>query len=121
MTWRISVAAGLLFACGLASGEASAQALQQFSGLAAYYSKDYKGIVASGERYDPSKFTAAHRTLPFGTRLRVTDPKTHRSVTVTVNDRGPFNKGCVIDLSYAAAQAMHMTDRGLIKVTAAVQ
>jgi rare lipoprotein A len=121
MTWRIGAAAGLVFVCGLASGEASTQDPQQFSGLAAYYSKDYEGIVASGERYDPSKFTAAHRTLPFGTRLLVTDPKTHRSVTVTVNDRGPFTKGYVIDLSLAAAKKLGMIDRGLIRVTAAVQ
>ena len=121
MTWRIGVAAGLVFACGLASGEAAAHDPQQFSGLAAYYSKDYEGIVASGERYDPSKFTAAHRTLPFGTRLRVTDVKTHRSVTVIVNDRGPFTKGYVIDLSLAAAKKLGMIDRGLIRVTAAVQ
>jgi rare lipoprotein A len=76
-----------VLACSLASGQTSAQDTRQFSGLAAYYSKDYEGIVASGERYDPKKFTAAHRTLPFGTRLRVTDPKTHRSVEVVVNDR----------------------------------
>ncbi len=50
-----------------------------------------------------AKFTAAHRTLPFGTRLIVTDPKSRRSVTVTVNDQGPFTKGRVLDLSYAAA------------------
>ena len=58
---------------------------------------------------------AAHRTLPFGTRLRVTDPKTHRSVVVIVNDRGPFTKGRVIDLSLAAAKALRMTGRGLIR------
>ena len=69
----------------------------------------------------PSKFTAAHRTLPFGTRLRVTDAKTHRSVVVIVNDRGPFTKGRVLDLSLAAAKALHMPDRGLIRVTAAVE
>ena len=77
--------------------------------------------MASGERYDPNKFTAAHRTLPFGTRLLVTDPRSHRSVVVIVNDRGPFNKGRVIDLSLAAAKALHMTGRGLLKVTVTVQ
>jgi len=121
MNWRICATAGLLLVCGLAGGEASAQDLQQFSGIAAYYSKNYKGAVASGERYDPKKFTAAHRTLPFGTRLRVTDPKTHRSVEVIVNDRGPFTKGYMIDLSFAAAAELRMIDRGLIKVIAAVQ
>jgi rare lipoprotein A len=59
--------------------------------------------------------------LPFGTRLRVTDPKTHRSVTVVVNDRGPFTTDRMIDLSLAAAKALRMTDRGLIRVMAAMQ
>jgi rare lipoprotein A len=86
-----------------------------------YYDKNYSGRTACGERYDGKKFTAAHRTLPFGTHLRVTDPRSHRSVEVTVNDRGPFSKGRVLDLSFAAARALRMTDRGLIKVTAAVQ
>lgn len=63
--------------------------------------------------------TAAHRTLPFGTRLRVTDPKSRRSVVVVVNDRGPFTKGRVLDLSLAAAKALNMTRRGLMKITAA--
>lgn len=121
MTRQTGLAAVLLFICGLASGPASAQTPRQFSGRAAYYSKGYEGIVASGERYDPNKFTAAHRTLPFGTRLLVTDPRSHRSVVVIVNDRGPFNKGRVIDLSLAAAKALHMTGRGLLKVTVTVQ
>ena len=121
MTWRIGAAAGLLLVCGLASGEASAQSPKIISGVAAYYSKDYQGPTASGERYDPHKFTAAHRTLPFGTRVLVTDPRTRRSVVVVVNDRGPFNKGRMIDLSFAAAKALHMTGRGLMKVTVAVQ
>ncbi len=101
--------------------QACAQGAKQISGVAAYYSKDYRGPTASGELYDPNKFTCAHRTLPFGTRLRVTDPKSHRSVLVVVNDRGPFNKGRIIDLSLAAAKALRMTGRGLMKVTAAVQ
>jgi rare lipoprotein A len=71
--------------------------------------------------YDPKKFTAAHRSLPFGTRLRVTDPRSRRSVVVIVNDRGPFTKGRVLDLSLAAAKALHMTGRGLLNVTAVVE
>ncbi|HZL39165.1 MAG TPA: septal ring lytic transglycosylase RlpA family protein [Pseudolabrys sp.] len=121
MAWTIWTAAGLALACGVASNAAFAQGPQQFSGVASYYDKNYSGRTADGERYDGKKFTAAHRTLPFGTRLRVTDPKSHRSVYVTVNDRGPFSKGRVLDLSFAAAQALHMMDRGLIKVTAAVE
>jgi rare lipoprotein A len=121
MTWRHCVAAGLLLACGMASGKVSAQDEQQFSGLAIYYSKGYEGKTTSGEPYDPKKFTAAHRTLPFGTRVLVTDPQTKLSVEVVVNDRGPFTKGYVIDLSFAAAEALRMIDRGLLNVTAAVQ
>lgn len=124
MTWKTLVAlvaAGMAFACGLPSGAASAEEAQQFSGIAAHYTKGYEGKTTSGEAYDPKKFTAAHRTLPFGTRLRVTDPKSHRSVDVTVNDRGPFTKRYVVDLSYAAAEALHMPGNGLLKVTAAVQ
>jgi peptidoglycan lytic transglycosylase len=112
------IAGLVLFSCFL-SVDAFAQ--NQFSGIAAYYSVDYAGRTARGERYDPKKFTAAHRSLPFGTRLLVTDPKSRRSVVVVVNDRGPFNKGRVLDLSLAAAQSLRMTDRGLMKVTAVVQ
>ena len=121
MTWRMVAAAGLVLVCGLASGAASAQSPKTISGIAAYYSKDYQGKTASGERYDPNKFTCAHPTLPFGTRVLVTDPRSRRSVVVVVNDRGPFNKGRMIDLSLAAAKALHMTGRGLMKVTVAVQ
>jgi rare lipoprotein A len=113
--------AGLVLACCMGNGGASAQNAKTISGIAAFYSADYKGPTASGEIYDPKKFTCAHRTLPFGTRLRVTDPKSSRSVVVTVNDRGPFTKGRVIDLSLAAAKELRMIGRGLMKVTAALQ
>ena len=92
-----------------------------FSGVAAFYSTDYAGRTACGERYDPKKFTAAHKSLPFGTRLRVTDSRSQRSVGVVVNDRGPFTKERVLDLSLAAAKALNMMDRGLIKVTAVIE
>ena len=125
MTLKSWIVRGLALACGLAgplaAGDASAQGPRQFSGVAAFYSRDYKGPTASGARYDPKKFTAAHRTLPFGTRLRVVNPRNHRSVTVIVNDRGPFTKGRVLDLSLAAARELRMTDRGLIRVMATVQ
>lgn len=116
----------LLIAAVACVGGMSAQALaqgpkQQFSGIASHYGKGYSGKTASGQPYDASKFTAAHRTLPFGTRLVVTDKKTNRSVTVVVNDRGPFIKGRVVDLSYAAAAELRMQSRGLIQVTAAVE
>ena len=116
--WTI---AGLALLSCFVSANAFAQSARQFSGFAAYYSADYAGRTTCGERYDPKKFTAAHRSLPFGTRLRITDPRSHRSVVVVVNDRGPFTKGRVLDLSLAAAKALRMTDRGLIKVMAVVQ
>ena len=120
MGWRIaSITIGLAIACAI--GSADAKGPRQFSGVAAYYSRDYKGRTASGERYDPRKYTCAHRTLPFGTRVHVTDQRSHRSVDVIVNDRGPFTKGRVIDLSLAAASALGMTQRGLIRVTAEVR
>jgi rare lipoprotein A len=121
MSWTMLTVAGLALTCGLASNSTGAFAAKQISGVASFYSKDYKGPTASGEQYDPKKFTCAHRTLPFGTRVRVTDPKSHRSVDVTVNDRGPFTKGRVLDLSMAAAKVLRMPGRGLIKVTAAIQ
>lgn len=91
-----------------------------FSGVASYYDKHYSGRTARGDKYDPAKFTAAHRTLPFGTRLRVTGPN-KRSVVVVVNDRGPFIKSRVLDLSYAAATELRMIDRGLVRVTAEIE
>ena len=122
MGWKIiSITAGLAIVCGFAGGSADAKGARQFSGVAAYYSRDYKGRTASGERYDPRKYTCAHRTLPFGTRVHVTDQRSHRSVDVIVNDRGPFTKGRVIDLSRAVANALGMTGRGLIRVTAEVR
>lgn len=124
-TW-LAIAAVTFLGAG-APGAAFAQGpkaqgpAKEFAGTASHYGKGYSGKTASGARYDPAKFTAAHRTLPFGTKVLVVDKATKRSVTVVVNDRGPFIKGRVIDLSYAAAQALKMENRGLIKVTASVQ
>jgi rare lipoprotein A len=115
------MAAGLVIACGIAGGEASAQGSNQVSGVASYYLSDHEGQTSSGDYYNPEKFTAAHRTLPFGTHLRITDPVTLLSVDVIVNDRGPFTDGRMLDLSLAAATELHIIERGLIDVTAAVQ
>ncbi|MFL9839552.1 septal ring lytic transglycosylase RlpA family protein [Sphingomonas sp. ST-64] len=83
------------------------------TGMASYYGDAHAGNrTASGERFDPDDMTAAHRTLPFGTRLRVTDPSTGRSVIVRVNDRGPFHKSRVLDLSEAAARELGIVRRG---------
>ncbi len=85
-----------------------------FYGLASFYTEE--GQTASGEKFDPHALTAAHRTLPFGTRLHVTNLNTGRSVTVRVNDRGPFVPGRIVDVSYAAAETLGMVGRGIAKV-----
>jgi rare lipoprotein A len=83
-------------------------------GVASYYS--YPGRTANGERYDPGQLTAAHRTLPFGTKLQVTNLNSGRSVVVRVNDRGPFIHGRVVDVSYAAARELNLLHAGTAKV-----
>ncbi|MDA9437977.1 lipoprotein [Bradyrhizobium sp. CCBAU 51745] len=82
-------------------------------GLASFYSDTE---TASGERFDRNEMTAAHPTLPFGTKLRVTDVSSGRFVTVRVNDRGPFVRGRVVDISPSAAEALGMVDKGLANV-----
>jgi len=90
-----------------------------FSGKASYYS--YKtGKTASGAAFDRNLPTAAHRTLPFGTRVRVTDLATSKSVLVRITDRGPRVRGRVIDLSLGAARSLGITDRGVARVRAEV-
>jgi rare lipoprotein A (peptidoglycan hydrolase) len=89
-----------------------------FAGRASFYSSGAR--VASGDIFIPEALTAAHKTLPFGTRLRVTDAKTGRSVVVIVNDRGPFIGDRVLDLSLGAARVLGMTSRGVIQVHAEV-
>ncbi|HZC54808.1 MAG TPA: septal ring lytic transglycosylase RlpA family protein [Xanthobacteraceae bacterium] len=89
-----------------------------FSGFATFYTESRR--VAAGEHYNPRGLTAAHRTLPFGTRVRVTDPRSGRSVVVTINDRGPFRRGRVLDISLGAARALGMINRGVIYVRADV-
>ena len=78
-------------------------------GMATWYGPGFSGKrTASGERFNPQAMTAAHRTLPFGTRVAVTNERTGRSVVVRINDRGPFNRGLIIDLSKSSAQAIGM-------------
>jgi len=83
-------------------------------GLASFYG--HESQTASGEKFNARELTAAHRTLPFGTRVRVTDVATGRSVTVRVNDRGPFVPGRIVDVSYSAAETLGITGRGVAKV-----
>jgi rare lipoprotein A len=97
------LAAALFSECAVAQND-----FRSFSGLCAYYSGRGSGL------------TAAHKTLPFGTRLKVTDQASGRSVIVVINDRGPFGRGRVLDLSINAAKALGMIDRGVISVRADV-
>jgi len=83
-------------------------------GLASFYTEGTE--TASGEKFNTHELTAAHPTLPFGTRLRVTNVATGRSVTVRVNDRGPYVHGRVVDVSYSAAEALGMVGQGVAKV-----
>jgi rare lipoprotein A len=83
-------------------------------GLASFYTEGTR--TANGETFNTHELTAAHRTLPFGTRLRVTNVATGRSVTVRVNDRGPYVPGRIVDVSYSAAESLGMVGRGIAKV-----
>jgi rare lipoprotein A len=89
-----------------------------FSGMASFYGNESGSRTASGQRFNQSAMTAAHRSLPFGTRLRVTHGG--QSVVVTINDRGPFVRGRVLDLSTGAARAIGLTGAGVGRVTAEV-
>jgi rare lipoprotein A len=83
-------------------------------GVASFYTEGTK--TASGEKFNTMDMTAAHPTLPFGTKLRVTNVTTGQAVTVRVNDRGPFVQGRVVDVSYSAAESLGMVGKGLAKV-----
>lgn len=85
------------------------------TGVASYYSKPQR--LASGGHFNPSAMTAAHKTLPFGTRVRVTHTGNGRSVDVRINDRGPYTAGRIIDLSKAAAGAIGMGGTARVKMT----
>src|SRR5437870_1644247 len=89
----------------------------RIDGLASWYGQQHQGrATASGEAFDMNKLTAAHRTLPFGTRLRVTNVENGRSVVVRVNDRGPWANDRILDLSLAAAKALGMAGDGVARV-----
>jgi rare lipoprotein A len=90
-------------------------------GVASYYGNELAGHrTASGERFDPGQLTAAHRTLPLGTKVRVTNPANGKSVVVRINDRGPFARGRVLDLSKSAASEIGLVARGSGRVELAV-
>ena len=91
---------------------------RSFSGVASFYGNESGSKTASGQRFNQNAMTAAHRSLPFGTKLRVTHGGS--SVIVTINDRGPFIRGRVLDLSTGAARAIGLTGAGVGRVTAEV-
>ena len=101
--------------CGALIFVGCSSAVMAQSGIASVYA--YAGErTANGEHAKPSGLTAAHRTLPFGTRLRVTDLATGQSVTVRINDRGPYVAGRTVDLSQGAAESLGIVNRGIAKV-----
>ena len=121
------VGLGLALCALAASGCASSKSTRQTTappapgtrivGLASWYGQRHQGhATASGEVYDMNKLTAAHRTMPFGTRLRVTNVENGRSVVVHVNDRGPWVNDRVLDVSLAAARTLGMIGHGITKV-----
>lgn len=90
------------------------------TGVASYYGREFMGSrTASGEKFDPTAFTAAHRSAKFGSRIKVTNLSNGKDVTVRINDRGPWSKGRIIDISYAAAKeiGMHRSGTARVKLT----
>ena len=119
---KIAVGAAVV-ACSLAAGTGLAKAhdrhtpTRTLSGIASWYGPGFHGRqTANGERYNMYDLTAAHRSLPFGTKVRVTNRTNGKSVVVRINDRGPYVGERVIDLSRGAAQAVSMTDTGIALV-----
>lgn len=112
---RTSCLAALLVACTATT--AVANELETQRGVASFYSDRFQGATtASGERFDQQALTAAHPSLPFGTKVLVTRPDTGQKVEVLINDRGPFVQGRVIDLSKRAATKLGMIRRGTAPV-----
>ncbi|PWW35914.1 septal ring lytic transglycosylase RlpA family protein [Chromohalobacter israelensis] len=114
VSWTVAVVA--LAGCATDGGATSAGATSE-RGQASYYHDRYQGQrTASGEPYNAQALTAAHRRLPFDTRVRVTNLDNGRQVTVRINDRGPFTEGRVIDLSRRAAERLGMIKAGTAPV-----
>ena len=116
--WVAVVGLGILLGCASAPPSRSARSQDVQTGLASYYHDRFHGrTTASGETYDRDALTAAHRTLPFGTVVEVRNLENGRSVRVTVNDRGPFVEGRIIDVSRRAARELGFLDQGLVEVS----
>ena len=91
--------------------------MEEVEGKASYYARWFEGKkTASGEIFENQELTAAHRSLPFGTEAEVVNPENGKSVSVRINDRGPYRRGRIIDLSRAAARELGMLDSGIIDV-----
>jgi rare lipoprotein A len=122
--WRrvataIAVTAMVLGGCAVGSGIESPAAASEYDrvGKASWYGKRYHGrTTASGVPFDMHAMTAAHRTLPFGTRVRVTNLTNRRSVVLTINDRGPYAGRRIIDVSRRAAEVLGMVQAGVVQV-----
>ena len=120
----ISLLATLLLVDGCAgtgppirSGYGSARESSESVGFASFYGSEFHGRrTASGERYDEGELSAAHRTLPFGTRVRLTNLKNGRTVVVTITDRGPFRRGRIVDVSKRAARELGFLRAGVARV-----
>jgi rare lipoprotein A len=125
--WVLCVA-GVIAGCGTSAPRFRSEpalvppsrdiSVHQLAGIASYYAEEFNGRpTASGEQYDMHALTAAHRTLPFNSMVRVTSVSTGQSVVVRINDRGPFKDDRVIDLSLAAAQRIGLIAKGTGSVT----
>ncbi len=102
---------------GVASGHRTHHRTQSLQGTASYYGGRFHGRkTASGERFNQNAMTAAHKTLPLGTKVRVTNLRNGETVDVKINDRGPYIKGRIIDLSKGAARRLGMLHSGTAKV-----
>lgn len=120
MRYPFADGSGLLFVClALFSGCASLDQgkARGATGIASFYGDEFRGrVTASGERFDPTKLTAAHPWFPFGTLVRVRNLSNGKSVVVRINDRGPFKAGRIIDLSTRAASELDMLVDGITQV-----
>lgn len=116
---NMAAAAVILAACAGTTEIASPAEAADYdvTGNASWYGARYHGrLTASGQRYDMNAMTAAHRTLPFGTKVRVVNLSNRRAVVVTINDRGPYAGRRVIDVSRRAAEILGMVDDGVVRV-----
>ncbi len=114
----VGLASGACTSAATAGGKPTTSKKQLERGKATWYGGKFQGRkTASGERFDKRALTAAHKTLPFGSVVRVTNLANRRSVVVRINDRGPYGKGRVIDVSEAAARKLKMIRAGVVPVT----